>query len=828
MAIHTEEVHEVSKGLSKEIDESAMSMIFDNLQKHQYQFPIKSTIRELVSNAVDASREKLTAIKILTGEAKEEDYYIRRDEPMYRDSNFHKEYYDLNWLEANDEPVRIIHQYGGINQTKDMLIIKDSGAGLGNILTASGSSRLSGYFKLGYSSRRNSTVGLGKFGLGAKSPLSTGTDYYTMITRHNGKEYQFNIYSYKVDSMVPRWDLITSEEREEFVFAEGTDHEFRGYCLNTTEKNGTEIHVPTKKLHRQSVIDSVKNQLLYFRNVDFYLVDEDEVPNQVDFQANILYEDEFLIISDNDQFSKPHMVLNGVNYGYVNFAELELEDMRGNVGFKVKPEDVEINPSRESLIWLGKTNDAVLNSIKNAAISASRLVQSKLKETDFIKWLRIAHSVVTHSNADPVIGKLGTVVDRTKLTPAYEPNPLIKFKGGIEAMFEGLNIQHVYPEAYFDKISDTQKVKAKREQASTYHLTTLPIYIQTEVTLPSREVYLCKRHPDGFVKIRFIKPGDNEAADKLFQLIGFKGAEKAKKWNDRRLALWKLLRDHPDSAVYDTIIVPKEVEDELNADEEAVALSNMTPEELRKMNAQIVVHAMDGYSQYKEEPKLKEVLEDSGLIVYGSLEDRPLLQTVALMLRMTPSQAYSEDFKLLLVSKQNVKHFRKHTHVHDFIRYYDKSTKTIGMHNRVVQVQTARKITAQLPKLKFLENFEDFNSQMHGLLEEVKSYAVKYGSTYAMNGEIDAYADKVVELQLFIEEHREDPEAIAIKSMEIFDTEFEGAVGIDLPVYRQLETLLEYVEPIHVLMNAMNLEDMSFALESEVREILRNKHVAMD
>lgn len=147
MAVHTEEIQEVSRGLAKELDDAALPMIFDNLQKDQYQFPIKSTIRELVSNAVDASREKTTALKIITGEAKEEDYYLRRDEAMFRDSNFHAEYYNPNYLEAKDEPVRIIHQYGAV---KDLLIIRDSGAGLGLVPNpVTGVCRLAGYFKLG-------------------------------------------------------------------------------------------------------------------------------------------------------------------------------------------------------------------------------------------------------------------------------------------------------------------------------------------------------------------------------------------------------------------------------------------------------------------------------------------------------------------------------------------------------------------------------------------------------------------------------------------------------------------------------------------------------
>lgn len=824
MAVHTEEVQEVSRGLAKELDEAALSMIFDNLQKHQYQFPIKSTIRELVSNAVDASREKMTALEIITGRAKEEDYYLRRDEAMFKDSNFHKEYYDPSFL-SEGETVMIVHEYGS---TKDLLIIKDPGVGLGVLPNPeTGVSRLEGYFKLAYSSKRNTNSALGKFGLGAKSPLSTGTDYYTMITRHNGREFQFNIYSYKVDNVVPQWDMETTLANEVHYFHEGTDKEFKFYSKATKMPNGTEIQVPTKRIHRQQVIDAVKNQLLYFRNVDFHLVHEDDRMERVNFRANILYEDEHLIISDNDQFSKPHMILNGVNYGYANFLEMEMEEMTGNVGFKVDPTKVEINPSRESLIWLGKTVETVKNSIAQASISAANIVQKRLDETDFLKWLKVASTLVSSTGSDPVLAKLGTVVDRGGLKPKFGPNPLIKYIKDTNIMFEGILLTTVTRETYFDQKSSSSKFKAKRATSTIADLVGLPLYCQTENTLPSRDQHLLAKHPEGYVKVRFIKPGDNDSADVMFAKISEKGNEKAKKWNDRRVALYKLLKAA--SVSYESVVVPKEVEEELNAAEAAVAMAKMSPEELRKINQQIVVHQITPYSRNKHEPTIKSILEDEGLVIYGTTEHETLLSVVFHTLNVEGHSisSYSDELKIVLVSKPNAKHFARHTHVTDFIRYYDKTTKTIGMHNKLVLAQTARKINEHKERLMFMEEFKPFNSLMYVLYTEVMDYCIQHYSGKGENAEINAYADKVAELQLFIEDHKDDANAIAVKSKEIFDFSFEGAVGLDLPIYRKLEVLLDYVEPIHVIMNKIRMDEMSAELEQEIREILRNKKVAM-
>lgn len=152
MAILTEEVQEM-QGFTKEIEQSSMTLILDNLQRYQYQYPQKSTIRELACNAIDAITEKNVALGILSGKLKKEDYYLERDGEMYRDSNFDPGYYDPKWLstgrsDLHDEmwkrdtdKVYITYQDGG-DTDKDRIIIEDYGVGLGG-------RRLERYFHLG-------------------------------------------------------------------------------------------------------------------------------------------------------------------------------------------------------------------------------------------------------------------------------------------------------------------------------------------------------------------------------------------------------------------------------------------------------------------------------------------------------------------------------------------------------------------------------------------------------------------------------------------------------------------------------------------------------
>lgn len=143
-----------NKGIDREIDENAHSLIMDTIQMTQYQYPESSTVRELTSNAIDSQAEKIRAIEILTGKVKKEDYYIERQEAQYKDSNFDESYYDLNWLDQQNNTVELKYICGTGGGWCDKLIVKDYGVGLGG-------TRLQKYFSIGYSTKRNTTKALG-------------------------------------------------------------------------------------------------------------------------------------------------------------------------------------------------------------------------------------------------------------------------------------------------------------------------------------------------------------------------------------------------------------------------------------------------------------------------------------------------------------------------------------------------------------------------------------------------------------------------------------------------------------------------------------------
>ena len=96
-----------TRGLEKKISKGAEHLIFDVLQATQYSTPIPSTVRELVTNACDSQREKEIAVEILAGKAQVEDYFITRSGEEYEASNFNREYYDLNYLDMENNHVKV-------------------------------------------------------------------------------------------------------------------------------------------------------------------------------------------------------------------------------------------------------------------------------------------------------------------------------------------------------------------------------------------------------------------------------------------------------------------------------------------------------------------------------------------------------------------------------------------------------------------------------------------------------------------------------------------------------------------------------------------------
>ena len=662
MAIHIEQKRAMGHGAIKTIDQGAIDMILDNLQKSQYTYPIKSTIREIVCNGIDSTQEKIVAKHILQGIGAVSDYFVDIEGEVYKDSKFDPEYYDLNWL-SQDNTVEINYIVGG-NMTKDKLVITDHGVGLGG-------NRLKGYFTLGYSTKRLSKLPVGKFGIGGKAPLSTGVDFYTMESNYNGRKFRFNIYSSTYDSIIPEYNFEKGVKNKSIVFHEGTVDEYKVYYEDTDELNSVSITIETKKHHKQQYIEAVKSQLLYFDGLKF-TVTEDGVSEVINYYANILYEDDFIVLSRNNYYSKPHLLLNKVNYGYINFDELELEDKAGNIGIKVEPESIDVNPSRETVTWTDRTKETILERFRKVTEIATNFINAELQENDYLKWIRSCYSITSkYRNNGGVLDRLAKIVDLSSAKIKYARDPRVIFYKA--DLLNGLYAREVIMTSEQRANKYRNVVKRKEVKLLDEQLSRKVILMDSNQTASNRkDKYLLSLYPEGLLAIYCPFKSEEEMilAGMSDEAIENYKVRLAKYTGDTKYATevdtWNYICESVGVLKYEEVEVPEDFKGTETEEEEKVAetaeevkqeeISRTTAEERRKLDGKILLYSPEAgefnlvfrngvsrapegsklYTSYKMEYPIKEINNwDAQEIYYYRDGEDEMMNLAAMLMRDT-------------------------------------------------------------------------------------------------------------------------------------------------------------------------------------------------
>lgn len=856
-------------GIKRKINAAAEGLVMDIVQAQQYTKPIPSTVRELTANAVDSQSEKQRAIEILSGKAKEEDYFIKREGELYADSNWNPEYYDMNHLNQNENDVTLTYVSRQGSGRCDSFIVRDEGVGIGQ-------RRLEGVLEIGYSTKRNRKDALGAFGLGAKVGLATGSDYYKLTTVYNGVLYKIQIFNKKLNSLIGKLNLDNGSENIPYMFTDGSII----YGEPTNLKNFTEIEVPTLKHHRQDYITAVKTQLLYFPNVNFFTkeIDENgENTNKVNFKANKLYDSKNLVISDNSPYSKPHVVIvkggdggpqTGVCYGHIDFKELEIQDMNGDIGVKcpirqvmedeegnevVINDGVDVVPSRESIRWTPATRDFIKKQFVAAQEESTEIIQDQLKETDFLKWIDACRNVTFGGNRNSVLSRLSRIIELHSLRPKYLGKTEILIKFGMPSqVFDHFTVKVCH------KIQDKDgKYQVKREEMSAWNDCSIQaIYLKEGNTVRTKDIYLTDQNNGLFVTL--IPQDDEHINLKVKDLVSrnklkFENIEKkAKEFKTKRDEIIRLMKASTWYKNYDEIDVPddylktlKQLE-EKNEDE-AERKRVLTPAEKRKLEERTVANTLkpvwggnnkDGveytYSNSKVEPKIKNIEDYEGQMYYGFQSDLSKLHMAAHILdnhleNVQKGAFHGEHYSLLSISKSNKKYFAEKNHINDFfgkaVLVKDDEDKikglTIMFDNAVTLWNTARKIYPYMQELKFLKNFSNFDEEISKEYKELSEYVQKnyvdlsgYKNRFGMQEHYEDFTnflDQVQELQEFAETET-DPAKITEKVKDIvlsggngLPDGVIGGIAVDTSKIRSLEKLLTYAKPVKDLLNNIPL-----------------------
>ncbi len=769
-------------GRKRSINAAAEGLVMDIVQEQQYTKPIESTVRELTANAVDAQSEKEKALEILSGESTSDKYFIEREGDLYADSKWDPTYYNPEHLEQDKNRVELIYREGETGGRSDAFIVRDYGVGIGN-------RRLEGVLEVGYSTKRNRKDALGAFGLGAKVGLATGSDFYTVTTVYNGVKYIIKVFRRKINSVIGALNLTTGEQNIPYEFSDG----FTIYGEKTEEKNYTQIEVPALKHHKANYIEAVKTQLLYFSNVDFYTEDSKGSRRPVSFAATTMYNSENLIISSNSPYSKPHVVIvkggeeienqTGVCYGHIDFKEMELEDMSGDIGIKcpirqvMEDEDgneilinegVDVVPSREAVRWTAATRDFLKKQFQAAQDEATMLVEKELKQTDFLKWLAACKNMTHYSGHNgTAIGRLSKIVELENLKPKFNGT---KYNfDTMSGLFDSFKV--VTNTKYHDR--GEKKFKVNREDAkgwNSLHINAL--YFKTENATRHKDVYLADQHNGTFTTIA---PKSFEelqtAASDLVKINRLKFENKGK-WITQKIAkrddILKFLQASEDYKSYDDTEVPQDYLKNLNKietdkeEEENQVL--LTAAERRELEEKVVCntfverhnpyHALadETYKKSIREPKFQEVKDYEGTLYYGFQKDLSKLQFACHILDhylwkeqtdfrasnhdRKQEQFYNDKYRIIAVSNSNKKHFAMHSHINDFFGkpeiVKDENGNITGcniiMDNAVVHWNTARKISPYMKELLFMERFDSFDEEVSKDYKEVRNYVAKYHS----------------------------------------------------------------------------------------------------
>ena len=701
MAIQEVEVskHGSSSGFKREINEGAMGLVLDTIQITQYTKPEESTVRELTANAVDSQREKEIAIKILSGEANVSDYFMQREGAKYEDSNWDQSYYDLKHLNQSKNDVELEYIEGEGSGYCDQFIIRDHGIGIG-------SSRLEGYFQIGYSTKRNSKASLGAFGFGNKVALSTRCDFYTVETVHNGKKFKFNCYSYKIDSLIPRFNLNTGKENDHIKFSDGSTIYFEA----TEAKNYTQINVPTKRYHRSKYMQAVKSQLLYFPNVKFTTVDSsmENFRSEQHFKADILYNSDKLIVSNNNQFNRPHIVIvkgetedkaTGVCYGFVDFQEMEMQQLYGNVGVKcpirsvirdeetgveeVLQEGVEVTPSRESVVWSEHTRNFLIKRFKEAVDEATKLIQDELKTEDILEWIGKCSGIKNSVNngRNRVLSQLAKVVNIEDINPEYM-NTGIKLSHP-EIFFRGLRVRSCY-RSYDSKKS---RLVVKRDVFKRWGDFNMgKVYLKNTPTSSKVDSFISET-AGSFITIEVM---DEEQLEKEYISADIQSNKVARSYLERCLVvrdqILAMIKKSPNVKIYDDVEVPDDYGKKIEEQEKKDVVLDMSARERRKSLGEIAIHVMKHNKNYwpngnhkpfsfiTKDRSVADLKEFEGDIIYGFNDDSDSLMLAGRILSLSNNDEKMFDNKDILVmkiGKQSEKHFKdneRFKHVSDFFQ----------------------------------------------------------------------------------------------------------------------------------------------------------------
>lgn len=692
-------------GIMKEIDGGAFELMFQAIQEDIYSYPIKSFVREAISNGLDALVEKQNYIAIKNGAPVEKYYRQLQDGKLLKDSEFEPEYYTDKYLHKIN---KVFVKYTKPSGTrKHKITITDTGVGLGR-------DRLQGFFKIGYSTKRNLKNVFGKWGSGAKAGLATGEDYFIMTTVYNGYKTSFMIFKTDYEGITPSHPQGKKESWK--VRSINGDEVTRViYWHPTKELNSVTITLEVKPHNETRFRSAVENQFEHFDGlVEFSYPDEQNKLVINELNVKPLFESDTILIPNNPSYVSPVVLVDKISYGPIAWEELELERRPGAISLKVHATDVDITQSRESLKWTEKTKKVILRAIKKAEEEATDHISKKMELEDkhnLFDLIKRYSEIASYSSSDLISRSFTKFLNLRTLNPNYVFHPAwlgreltVKVTSSLfDVLFYGYTVKNVT----IDMHAGVVKTKSRKID-SFEDMADMPIVYSAKAPLGPKLANHLLRYEleaDSFIYIRS-KPTEGKAEQKIGKIT----LETSVIDKYTRHLLENYGDIDLDEYEYEEII--EEVDDiGESIDGVEVEVDSRTLAEIRKQNEEVLYRYRRSFNYSMDSETIKRstvkdaIKKHEGTVVLCTAEYKEYGRFLEKM--SYEQNVESNKVTVLYVSKEVLQDFKSYAiFITDYFRQYDKESGELKIGDALYQYNTRAKID-KLTKKYSSEFFEE-------------------------------------------------------------------------------------------------------------------------
>ena len=619
------------------------------------------------------------------------------------------------------------------------------------------------YASLLTSTKENSNNEIGGFGIGSKTALAY-TNYYYVTSVQNGIKNEFAVY--REASSAPKLSLLSTQ--------------------STEEHNGTKVKVYLKEGHNEerTMLDTAVKELAYFDNVVIeYCFDLDNATAWTYNNGKIIEGEHFKFKSLTTPYADNiHMVLGQVAYK-IDYSELGLDSVnyRLPIAIKLNIGDLQVHMNRETVIYSDEAKEMIIHLLNETVNEVQELYNKNNKTTieydlpvylDKVYNIRSENAVkitllkdavnniyfftsskiIKQSEPEFILNKLlGCNINLPDNYRRYQVGELIK------------EIDNKISSTFFYVVAEFRDGKMLKRISSNSinrieNRNVIIIKKDSELTAITKDKYFLKYHNNGIIlKQRNTKDALSEfkflyfSKEEVITCRKFSTDEYESDWQineytkivhvpglkTRLYAFYKYYKKKVLDKTLKVIYYNKEIE--------LVPKAYIEKVKLEEREARNKIYRAEGVIPCRiihrtgeatlADFDLAQLNRYKGIVVYGTKNERDLLQKIAILLEdrwgcvdgrkhIRVKTDRSKSYKIIQIASNNETPFTK------FPNTINANLFFMSQHKLITQLYTANLITEKYSlfianNINFIKNV---NTDVHKDLLELKRYGESYYS----------------------------------------------------------------------------------------------------